>query len=461
MPSASGNVGHDLEVASCYAVPVMRCRSACRAVLLITLGLVATRCSLHAAGLGGGDARREADGDEGGREVAADADGGDVGPDEGEIGPGGDADAGTGGEADADGDVAEECLDVLDCDDGVPCTTDVCDPLTHTCRHQVEAGACDDGIECTTDRCDPALRGCRHEPDHRFCDNGDPCDGEETCDPSSGGCVPGAPPDCDDGVDCTVDFCESGTAGCRNTPDDARCDDGAFCNGAERCRVGVGCVAGTPPTCDDGLACSIDSCEPTAAGGAGACVHVGPDADGDTARDVACGGTDCDDRSAAIHPGADEVCDGVDQDCSGYPDDAAGACSGCTPAVYGGHVYQFCTSAVWWVTARDWCAGVSGYYLVTINDAAENTFLADTAATLRGDGWWIGYNDRSDEGLWIWVHPPSSYTNWAPGQPSSSTEDCGTLNQMAVRGQWNDEGCTETLPYICEHDGAGGGAGST
>jgi len=40
---------------------------------------------------------------------------------------------------------------------------------------------------------------------------------------------------------------------------DADCDDGLYCNGAETCVAGV-CQAGTPP-CDDGVACTIDSCD--------------------------------------------------------------------------------------------------------------------------------------------------------------------------------------------------------
>ena len=39
----------------------------------------------------------------------------------------------------------------------------------------------------------------------------------------------------------------------------AQCDDGLFCNGAEVCSGGS-CVAGTPPSCDDGLTCSTDTC---------------------------------------------------------------------------------------------------------------------------------------------------------------------------------------------------------
>ncbi len=47
------------------------------------------------------------------------------------------------------------------------------------------------------------------------------------------------------------------------TPDclgDGDCDDGVFCNGAETCQGGV-CQAGTPPTTDDGVGCTDDSCD--------------------------------------------------------------------------------------------------------------------------------------------------------------------------------------------------------
>ncbi|HJL33802.1 MAG TPA: hypothetical protein RMI62_32220, partial [Polyangiaceae bacterium LLY-WYZ-15_(1-7)] len=39
----------------------------------------------------------------------------------------------------------------------------------------------------------------------------------------------------------------------------ADCDDGLFCNGAEACIAGA-CVAGAPPSCDDGVACTLDEC---------------------------------------------------------------------------------------------------------------------------------------------------------------------------------------------------------
>ena len=90
---------------------------------------------------------------------------------------------------------------------------------------------------------------------------------------------------------------------------DEECDDGEFCNGAERCDPGAraanerGCVEADAPceTCDE----EQDEC-----------ICENPDADGDGEPSMDCGGADCDDNNARRFPGNVEICDGlVDEDC--------------------------------------------------------------------------------------------------------------------------------------------------
>ena len=51
------------------------------------------------------------------------------------------------------------------------------------------------------------------------CDDNIFCNGAETCDTATGTCQPGTPVDCDDGVGCTVDTCDEVNDTCVNTPD--------------------------------------------------------------------------------------------------------------------------------------------------------------------------------------------------------------------------------------------------
>lgn len=126
--------------------------------------------------------------------------------------------------------------------------------------------------------------------------------------------------ECNDGVSCTVDSCApNGT--CRNTPDAALCDDGIFCNGAERCDRTQGCL---PPvtrrTCNDHDVCTIDRCNEELA----LCEHSPRDLDQDGDPDFFCpGGGDCNDLDPSVSSLIREVCDdGVDNDCDGIIDEA-------------------------------------------------------------------------------------------------------------------------------------------
>lgn len=97
----------------------------------------------------------------------------------------------------------------------------------------------------------------------------------------------------------------------------AGCDDGLYCNGVERCADGF-CAPGSPPPCAPGSdPCVTAPCDETARG----CVLAATDADEDGHVPTACGGDDCDDGRAEVHPGAEEACDYLDNDCDGTVDE--------------------------------------------------------------------------------------------------------------------------------------------
>lgn len=84
------------------------------------------------------------------------------------------------------------------------------------------------------------------------CDDGVTCNGSELC--VEGQCRPGSSP-CTGGT-----VCHAAADECVGCVTDAHCDDGLFCTGMESC-VGQQCRAGTPP-CSGGLECreSNDDC---------------------------------------------------------------------------------------------------------------------------------------------------------------------------------------------------------
>jgi hypothetical protein len=136
-------------------------------------------------------------------------------------------------------------------------------------------------------------------------------------DPTIGGpCLDDA--QCDDAVECTVELCDAELERCRYFPNDARCDDGLYCNGSEVCDASLGCRAAAVPTCSDSDTCTIDTCvEATQS-----CRHEPRDADGDEDPVRACGGGDCRDDDALVSSSALERCgNGIDDDCDGDEDE--------------------------------------------------------------------------------------------------------------------------------------------
>ena len=177
---------------------------------------------------------------------------------------------------------------LTDCDDDNDCTFDTCDPLTG-CVHLTTDVPCNDGDLCTTndhchlgacigggdlpcndsnpctdDSCE-AEAGCLFVPNSAPCDDGSKCSLADQC--KSGWCMPGLPPDCDDGELCTTDSCDP-DVGCVNSNNEVPCDDGNACTQGDACAGGI-CTGGAPPDCNDNNPCTDDSCQSETG-----CVHL-------------------------------------------------------------------------------------------------------------------------------------------------------------------------------------------
>ncbi|RJO67194.1 MAG: hypothetical protein C4523_10095 [Myxococcales bacterium] len=119
----------------------------------------------------------------------------------------------------------------LDCNDGNPCTEDSCDDLTGCQNSPLSGAPCpDDGLYCTV---------------NAHCDGG-----ECVHDPNA----------CDDQIACTIDACGEDERICHHELNDGACPD------AGPCRIGncvpvLGCTT-VPPDCDDGIASTVDYCDP-------------------------------------------------------------------------------------------------------------------------------------------------------------------------------------------------------
>ncbi len=243
----------------------------------------------------------------------------------------------------------------LGCEDGMPCTTDYCG-ASGTCQHDVHTGpcddhdlctgdgtcatngsctsgtrmTCDDANGCTTDTCDPAV-GCVSADNALPCDDHDPCTVGDSC--GGGRCLSGVPDACDDGVACTDDTCVA-PRGCQHAPNDTHCATGSHCNATTGCQFAGACdttsnCMPTPGTCET-VQCSTDratcirasSCMAGQVCCGSQCV---PDAcsDGNVCTDDVCNPT----TSTCIHTQAARGCDDLDP-CTMNDTCVAGTCVG-------------------------------------------------------------------------------------------------------------------------------------
>lgn len=111
-----------------------------------------------------------------------------------------------------------------------------------------------------------------------------------------------------------------------------------------------------------------------------------------------------------------------------------------------GHSYYLLSDQMW-VDAEAEAQSLGGH-LVTINDAAENSWLVNTFAIFGTSVVWTGYNDMAVEGTFVWASQETpSFINFGAGEPNSGggsgfdedfvlllTQNKGSL----LAGDWND-----------------------
>jgi hypothetical protein len=212
-----------------------------------------------------------------------------------------------------------ECENDDDCDDGLYCNGhEICSNSECMSRRPPD---CDD-------RLPPWDCSCDEERDLCVCEcldvDGDghaslECDGGDDCDDGDADVYPGAPERCngrDDDCDTVVEEDMDGDGYYNDEdvctdldPADVDCDD-----------TNRGVHPGAPEPCNERDDNCVDGIDDEA------------DTDGDGHVEIDCasspGGDDCDDEIATIHPGADDVCNGVDDDCDAGCDDGFECCMG-------------------------------------------------------------------------------------------------------------------------------------
>jgi glucose/arabinose dehydrogenase len=104
-------------------------------------------------------------------------------------------------------------------------------------------------------------------------------------------------------------------------------------------------------------------------------------------------------------------------------------------AIYNNRVYVLTDQFLTWSNAQASAQSIGGH-LVSINDASEQAFVAETFTSVGGS-FYIGINDATTEGTFAWANGDAvTYTNWAPGEPNNFlNEDFGVLYP---NGKWND-----------------------
>lgn len=161
---------------------------------------------------------------------------------------------------------------------------------------------------------------------------------------------------------------------------------------------------------------------------------------------------DCDDTEPLIHPFAGDVWgDSVDGDCDTFD---------CESAWHDDAYYTLCGKAMdgtevksTWEESELFCQSAGYDGLARLDTPEENSFALSLIYAVDDelDDVWIGLSDDDDDGTWLWTDGTvASWTNFGPGEPSVTEENCVEL-YATNDWTWNDRPCNESFPAMCQY----------
>ncbi|XP_078382514.1 uncharacterized protein LOC144665201 isoform X1 [Oculina patagonica] len=117
---------------------------------------------------------------------------------------------------------------------------------------------------------------------------------------------------------------------------------------------------------------------------------------------------------------------------------------------FGGYCYFASPICASWLNAESNCSAMNSD-LVTVHNQQENVYIQHQH---NGERSWLGLNDRSVEGSFVWTNKElTSFRFWAPQQPNDwNNEDC--VHTLGARHgyTWNDVPCDSCFNYTCFTD---------
>ena len=88
-----------------------------------------------------------------------------------------------------------------------------------------------------------------------------------------------------------------------------------------------------------------------------------------------------------------------------------------------------------WYSGSSYCISYGFDNLATISSHEENAMLSN--ASPFGSDCWIGLNDISSEGTYVWVDgSDSTYREWYTNQPNSATSYFDAVARRYYNGEW-------------------------